>query len=314
VFSKIGKEFIVIDSKADEKESENYSIYISMLKRAYDQKYKEENVREDSLEELLQELDQLIGLEGVKENVNSLVHLQDIQMERARRKLPKVAISNHLVFTGNPGTGKTTVARLIARIYKKLGVLSTGVFVEVDRAGLVAGYVGQTAIKVNEVVDSAKGGVLFIDEAYSLTIHGNTMDFGLEAIETLLKRMEDERDNLVVIVAGYPDLMEGFIHSNPGLESRFRKKIHFEDYGPEQLTHILKYTAQKAQFKISEEALDYMDAQYHANYENRDVDFANAREVRNDFESALIKQADRLFGKENVSDEDLITLTVDDFK
>lgn len=184
---------------------------------------------EETLEELLAELAGLIGLQSVKRNVYSLLHLQSIQMEREKRGLPKIPMTNHLVFTGNPGTGKTTVARLIARIYNKIGLLSTGNFVEVDRSGMVAGYVGQTAIEVKNVMDSAKGGVLFIDEAYSLAT-GLQGDYGMEAIETLLKRMEDDREDMVVIVAGYPKLMEKFISSNPGLRSRFSKKIHFPDY------------------------------------------------------------------------------------
>lgn len=316
VFSKIGKEFIVIDQKADEKETENYGIYINMLTNSFHKRFPDyqEKKKESSLQELLEELDSLIGLQSVKNNVHSLVHLQDIQVEREKRGLPKVPISNHLVFTGNPGTGKTTVARLVAKIYKQLGVLSTGVFVEADRSSLVAGYVGQTAIKTNEVIDQAIGGVLFIDEAYSLSNHDSQNDFGHEAIETLLKRMEDDRDNLIVIVAGYSNLMEDFIHSNPGLESRFRKKIHFEDYSPKELNQILLYTAKHHKFEIQADALAYMEVRFEEQYSGRTKDFANAREVRNCFETAVIKQADRLFGKESLSDLDLTTLTIEDFK
>lgn len=268
---------------------------------------------DETLEELLAELDGLIGLDSVKRNVHSLLHLQSIQMEREKRGLPKIPMTNHLVFTGNPGTGKTTVARLIARIYKKIGLLSTGNFVEVDRSGMVAGYVGQTAIEVKNVMDGAKGGVLFIDEAYALA-NGLSGDYGMEAIETLLKRMEDDREDMVVIAAGYPKLMEKFISSNPGLRSRFSKKIHFPDYNPEELLEILQYMVKKQSFTISEAALDLAYEVLEKKYETRTEDFANAREVRNFFESAVVSQADRLYGKENLTDEELCRLEVEDFK
>ena len=202
---------------------------------------------------------------------------------------------------------------MIARIYKKIGLLSKGTFVEVDRSGLVAGYVGQTAIEVSNVLDSAKGGVLFIDEAYALA-NGVGGDYGMEAIETLLKRMEDEREDLVVIVAGYPKLMERFISSNPGLRSRFSKKIFFPDYTPEELLDILQYMVKKNGFTISESALDFAYEVLEKKYNTRSEDFANAREVRNFFESAIVSQADRLYGKENITDEELCRLEVDDFK
>ena len=333
VFLAVGKDAIVSDKQAEQAEVDALTSYINRLLDFF----KEENGIESdpieevssadfegkivdgtpedaaTLEELLAELDGLIGLQSVKRNVHSLLHLQSIQMEREARGLPRIPMSNHLVFTGNPGTGKTTVARMIARIYKKIGLLSKGTFVEVDRSGLVAGYVGQTAIEVSNVLDSAKGGVLFIDEAYALA-NGVGGDYGMEAIETLLKRMEDEREDLVVIVAGYPKLMERFISSNPGLRSRFSKKIFFPDYTPEELLDILQYMVKKNGFIISEPALDFAYEVLEKKYNTRTEDFANAREVRNFFESAIVSQADRLYGKENITDEELCRLEVDDFK
>lgn len=333
VFLAVGKDAIASDKQAEQAEVDALTSYINRLLDFF----KEENGIESdpieevssadfegkivdgtpedaaTLEELLAELDGLIGLQSVKRNVHSLLHLQSIQMEREARGLPRIPMSNHLVFTGNPGTGKTTVARMIARIYKKIGLLSKGTFVEVDRSGLVAGYVGQTAIEVSNVLDSAKGGVLFIDEAYALA-NGVGGDYGMEAIETLLKRMEDEREDLVVIVAGYPKLMERFISSNPGLRSRFSKKIFFPDYTPEELLDILQYMVRKNGFTISEPALDFAYEVLEKKYNTRTEDFANAREVRNFFESAIVSQADRLYGKENITDEELCRLEVDDFK
>lgn len=254
VFIWIGREAVICDNKAEPVEVDAFSDYITMLCDFYSEQNPDSHIsfsheikaffqnieqesndaEEETLEELLSELDGLIGLHSVKKNVHSLLHLQNIQMEREKRGLAKIPMSNHLVFTGNPGTGKTTVARLLARIYHKIGLLSSGTLVEVDRSGMVAGYVGQTAIEVKNVMDSAKGGVLFIDEAYSLAT-GLQGDYGMEAIDTLLKRMEDDREDMIVIVAGYPELMETFISSNPGLRSRFSKKIFFPDYNPDEL-------------------------------------------------------------------------------
>lgn len=199
----------------------------------------------------LKELEALIGLANVKTEVTNIYNLVKIQKVRATKGLNAPDISYHCVFTGNPGTGKTTVARLVAQIYKQLGILSKGHLIETDRSGLVAEYVGQTAVKTNKIIDSALDGVLFIDEAYSLVQNGGGNDFGLEAIATLLKRMEDNRDRLVVILAGYSDEMKQFIDSNPGLQSRFNRYTHFEDYSADELTSIYEFNLAKFDYQMT---------------------------------------------------------------
>lgn len=247
------------------------------------------------LGKLLEELNGLIGLHRVKSEVSSLINLIQMRNEREKRGLKQPDMSLHLVFTGNPGTGKTTIARLIAQIYKQLGILSKGHFIEAERADLCGGYVGQTAIKTKKVIESAMGGVLFIDEAYSLTSKHDT-DYGREAVETLLKSMEDHRNDLIVIVAGYTQLMGEFINSNPGLRSRFNKFIEFDDYDPDELYAIFHLISKKAGFHLNNESDHLVKVFFKQYYDSRDATFANARDVRNFFEKAMTNQANRLAG------------------
>jgi len=258
-----------------------------------------------------EELNSLIGLESVKEEVNSLVNLVKIQKKREAQGMKNSSMSYHCVFTGSPGTGKTTVARILARIYKDLGVLKSGHLVETDRSGLVAGYLGQTATKTNAVIDSALNGVLFIDEAYALT--ENSQDsYGDEAIATLLKRMEDDRDKLVVIVAGYTDEMKRFIDSNPGLQSRFTRYIDFPDYSADELYKIYLMRAKKYSYVLSDEADEFLRSALDETVRNKSRNFGNARYVRNLFEKCITNQANRLAKKSDPTDQELSELTIED--
>lgn len=266
----------------------------------------------EKLQEALRELQSLTGLESVKDEVNRLMALIRIGRIRQEKGLKAPKVSMHMVFLGNPGTGKTTVARIIGSIYKELHVLSKGQLIETDRSGLVAGHVGQTALKTKEVIDSAIGGVLFIDEAYTLHKESKN-DFGQEAIETLLKAMEDHRDDLVVIVAGYPDLMMEFLRSNPGLSSRFNKFISFENYTPDQLVQILKSMATAQDYEIEQPALDWMKQKLDTLMENPPENFGNAREMRNQLEQAICAQAVRLISIDAFSEENLRVLKAEDF-
>ena len=264
------------------------------------------------VDELLEELNSMTGLDSVKKDITNLVNLLKIKKLREENGMKQPSVSLHLVFSGNPGTGKTTVARLLANIYKGLGILSRGQLVEVDRGGLVVGYIGQTAVKTNEVIQSALGGILFIDEAYTLTAGKGENDFGQEAVDTLLKAMEDHRDDLIVIVAGYPDLMEQFLSSNPGLRSRFNKFIKFEDYSGEELMNIFESMCSKQEYKLDPEARKYASEYWTERALNHDETFANAREVRNFMESAISKQATRIVSMDNIDVATLETLTKDD--
>jgi hypothetical protein len=263
------------------------------------------------LEELLAELDALVGLERVKSDVRQLINFLKVQKLREAEGLKSLPASRHLVFYGNPGTGKTTVARLVAQIYRTLGVLRRGHLVETDRAGLVAGYVGQTAMKVRDVTTKALGGVLFVDEAYTLS-SGGANDFGQEAVETLLKMMEDHRDDLVVIVAGYTGRMRDFLDSNPGLRSRFNKHVHFDDYGVEQLTSIFKSFCGKADFQLTPDAEREVASVFGVLAASRDETFGNARTARNLFEATLSKQANRLVALPKVDREILSAIEAAD--
>ena len=341
IYEAIGMCLVFSSGEIDENVMSAYGIYMKMLK-----KYREEHLdikdptdevhstaehqktqakeniseddsageKEESLEKLIDELNNLVGLQAVKNDVNSLIHLQEMKRLRKERGLKEIPVSNHLVFYGNPGTGKTTVARLLARIYHVMGILSKGQFTEVDRSGLVAGYVGQTALKVQEVVEKSLGGVLFIDEAYTLTYSSSGNDYGQEAVDTLLKAMEDYRDDFIVIVAGYPRLMEQFINSNPGLQSRFNKYINFEDYNADELQEIFRVMCKNAGYVPTQEVLAYSASVFEEMYRNRGENFANAREVRNFFEKAMVRQADRLFSVPHPSNDQLCTLEIEDVK
>ena len=258
----------------------------------------------------MEELESLVGLTTIKEDVKELMAFVKIQKLRQDSGLKSVPVSLHLVFTGNPGTGKTTVARIIGRLYKQIGVLSQGQLVEVDRSGLVAGYVGQTALKTQEQIKKAMGGVLFIDEAYALAQKDDA--FGQEAIDTVLKAMEDHRDDLVVIVAGYTKPMEKFINSNPGLKSRFNKYFEFPDYTIDELEAIFNLNCKKYDYIVEEDAKKQIRARIVSRKMQRQENFANAREVRNMFEDIITNQARRVAAMENPTHDDMMLITIED--
>lgn len=267
---------------------------------------------QEALESPYDTLNDLIGLTSVKEEITKLYNFIKIQQVRKDKGLKTPEISYHCVFTGNPGTGKTTVARIMASIYKELGILKKGHLVETDRSGLVAEYVGQTAVKTNKIIDSALDGVLFIDEAYSL-VQGAKEDFGQEAISTLLKRMEDDRNRLVVILAGYGSEMKTFIDSNPGLQSRFNRYIHFPDYDADELKQIFLLNAKKNQYSLDDEALAELEKLMSSSIAHKDKNFGNARFVRNLFEKSIQNQAMRLSSQPNITEEILSILKSEDF-
>lgn len=258
----------------------------------------------------MEELNELVGLKTVKHDVEELIGLAKVRKMREEKGMKAVPMSLHLVFSGNPGTGKTTVARILGKLYKEIGILSTGQMIETDRSGLVAGYVGQTAIKTQKKIQEAMGGILFIDEAYML--NQKDENFGQEAIDTILKAMEDHRDEFIVIVAGYTQLMKEFVESNPGLKSRFNKFFEFPDYTVEELQQIFELQCKKYQYKLTEEADKAVREEIIRLEEAKGENFANAREVRNLFEKIIANQASRVSALEEVDEETLSTITIDD--
>ena len=267
----------------------------------------EELPPKESMQDLEKELSGYIGLAEVKKEVENLINMAMVYQMRREHDLPNTDVSLHMVFSGNPGTGKTMIARFMARVYHSLGILSKGQLVEVDRSGLVAGYIGQTAIKTAKVLESAMGGVLFIDEAYTLTSKSEN-DFGFEAVDTILKAMEDNRDDLVVIVAGYTELMEEFVDSNPGLRSRFNKYLHFADYTAEEMRGIFALQCKKSQYTLDDDA-EALLTEYFAAVSEAAGEFGNARGVRNTFEKVLTAQANRIAHEKDITRETLMRIT-----
>lgn len=286
--------------------------FLAVKKRLEERERAEQEEQERQIKALLDELNSLVGLKDVKGEIQSLANLIKIRKLREKMNMPVMDMSYHMVFTGNPGTGKTTVARLVGRIYKALGILSDGKMVETDRSGLVAGYVGQTAIKVHEIIEQAIGGVLFIDEAYSLVNPDVPNDFGSEAVDTLVKLMEDHRDNLVIIVAGYTEEMKTFLKSNTGLISRFNKFINFPDYSTKELIDIMDVMAGEAGLKIEESAKKLVSEQLAGMEKEEWEDFGNARGIRNMFERIVTNQANRLVQSGMPTKEQLMTITAQD--
>lgn len=306
--SNLDKELSKIERELAEKEA-----YQSAKAGAKETEKDKEEAPPEKIEDLLSELHSYIGLDSIKKEVESLVNMVKVHKMRKEHDLPTVDMSLHMVFSGNPGTGKTMIARLMARIYKSLGILTKGQLVEVDRSGLVAGYVGQTAAKTQAAIEKALGGVLFIDEAYALTYKKEGNDFGQEAVDTLLKMMEDNRDDLVVIVAGYDGLMDEFIRSNPGLESRFNRYLHFDDYSIEEMLQIFDMRVSNGGYTLNENAKDEVKA--FIEKENYDpISFGNARGVRNLFEQVLVHQANRLAKTAEITKETLMEITEEDVR
>ena len=325
-YRKLGQEYLAANTESTEVEINVLSSYCVMLDenlKAYgllQPDYKSVAIqadageKEQSADELIAELNSLTGLTAVKEDVNALINLLKVQKMREQMGMKQTSVNKHLVFMGNPGTGKTTVARLLAKIYKAIGAISKGHLVEVDRSGLVCGYIGQTATKTAEVIESALGGVLFIDEAYTLTNGKGQGDFGQEAVDTLLKGMEDHRDDLVVIVAGYTELMEEFLDSNPGLRSRFNKFINFEDYTAEEEVEILINNCKKQEYMLSRDALEEARRFFTERVANKPEGYANARDVRNYLEKAISNQATRIVGLKDVDKNILAMLEKEDLE
>ena len=311
---ELGRYYLFNKNDKRDIEKDNFIQYIKLLDIKQEEKTivveepKEES--SESLEDLQKQLDSMIGLGGVKSQVHSLINELKIDAIRKSKGFKVSNTSKHLVFKGNPGTGKTTIARLLSKIYKELGVLEKGQLVEVDRSEIVAGYVGQTALKTKEKIDEAMGGILFIDEAYTLAKGDN--DFGQEAIDTLLKAMEDHRDEFIVIVAGYDEPMESFLQSNPGLKYRFNEYIHFDDYSKEELFLIFGLLCEQNDFRMDLEAQDTLKSYLNELCNHKPDNFANGREMRNLFDKSKKAHSNRLASLNEISDEDLITFKKDD--
>ena len=271
-------------------------------------------IDQPALDAVLADLNTLVGMENIKQEINTLINFLKVQKLRQMRGLTQMPLSLHMVLAGPPGTGKTTVARLIGRIYRALGFLPSGHLIETDRAGLVAPFVGQTALKVDEMVEKALGGILFIDEAYALMPRGgqNGQDFGLEAIETLLKRMEDQRGKLAVIIAGYGDELHRFLEANPGVKSRFNRYFYFEHYKPQEMADIFTTFCSEHQLTLTSEAHTLLLHHLTAVYHKRTRAFGNGRYARNLLEKTIERQANRIVHLEPITDELLCTLTQDD--
>lgn len=308
LYAKDGSEQIANTSKLLMNNLIDYYGYLKILEVCHKEKeYPEQD--EKTLEELLEELDRLVGLEKVKTTVNDLIAYQRVQKLRNQKGLHSQKNTMHLAFLGNPGTGKTTVARIVGRIYKKLGLLSKGHFIEVSRTDLIAGYQGQTALKVKSVIDRAKGGVLFIDEAYSITENNHSDSYGRECLTELTKALEDYRDDLVVIVAGYTKPMEEFFESNPGLKSRFNTFIQFDDYNENELDDIMKSICNENDYALSESAFDKVKEIISYDVKHKDGEFANGRLVRNLYEDLVMNHARRVNQLPNPSYGELYEIT-----
>lgn len=313
MFEQRKQEYLEEIKQKERKEEEAAKEQFRLMKERIKEREKQlERERQMRLECVLEEMNQLVGLQNVKKEVQSLINLIKVAEMRKKHGMPEMEMSYHMVFAGSPGTGKTTVARLLARIYKELGILSQGQLVETDRAGLVAGYVGQTALKVTEVVEQAIGGVLFIDEAYSLTNQAAPNDFGTEAIDTLVKLMEDHRDDLVVIAAGYTDEMQTFLKGNTGLISRFNKFIDFADYTLDELVEILGCMAFSSGMLLEEGAKKEVYRQLKEMDDGEKKAFGNARGIRNMFETIVTNQANRIVTYEDPTIEQLKMITAED--
>ena len=274
-----------------------------------------QEVEEDprTLQDLLDELNALVGLVKVKNKVHDIIIYQKVQKMRREKNLHSTKNTLHLAFTGNPGTGKTTVARIVGRIYKRIGLLSRGHFVEVSRTDLIAGYQGQTALKVKKVIEQAKGGVLFIDEAYSITENDHSDSYGRECLTELTKALEDYREDLVVIVAGYTEPMKKFFESNPGLKSRFNTFIEFDDYSPVELDDILLSICEKNDYILNEEAKEKIHSYFEQQTTSKDENFANGRLVRNLFDDLVINHARRVINMANPGSIELSMIKAEDF-